>query len=86
VTRSGVTQSGLIVALLLVAGCVPLDGDHYYTRIACDPDTADCDGRLSTGCESRLDAPTSCGACGVVCPREQQCEAGACTEPSAPSE
>ncbi len=31
-------------------------------------ETEDCDGDPSNGCETRLDTPSDCGGCGVVCP------------------
>ncbi len=35
--------------------------------LECLPGRADCDDDWVTGCEASLVAPTSCGACGVVC-------------------
>ncbi|MEZ4404994.1 MAG: hypothetical protein R3A52_00690 [Polyangiales bacterium] len=34
----------------------------------CDAGYADCDGDVSTGCETRTDTATDCGACGNACP------------------
>ncbi len=50
-------------------------------QITCDPGFADCDGNGKNGCEASLNAPTSCGACGVVCSfphAAATCPAGAC--------
>ncbi|HEX4460387.1 MAG TPA: hypothetical protein VIA18_20560 [Polyangia bacterium] len=33
----------------------------------CAPNTADCDGDPTNGCETPIDTPTNCGACGRVC-------------------
>jgi hypothetical protein len=58
-----------------------IDGDHLYTRIACDAGTADCDGRLSTGCETDVTTRTDCGGCGVTCGDGQICATGTCMSP-----
>ncbi len=72
----------MLAALLTVAcGGSSLDGDHVYTRIACAPGTADCDGRLSTGCETNATTTTNCGACGVACAAGQVCATGTCRAP-----
>ena len=42
---------------------------------ACAAGTADCDGTLSTGCETNVDTdPDNCGGCGAVC------SSGSCTD------
>ncbi|MFO0647184.1 MAG: FG-GAP-like repeat-containing protein [Polyangiales bacterium] len=53
------------------------DGAHCPAQ--CPADTADCDGDVSTGCET-LTAfdPVNCGACGVVCRVGVPCLRGAC--------
>ncbi|TAK32439.1 MAG: hypothetical protein EPO40_02650 [Myxococcaceae bacterium] len=45
----------------------------------CGAGFADCNGGLADGCETALDSPTNCGACGLVCPRGGACVNGACT-------
>lgn len=69
-----------LLALALTACCSSssLDWDHIYTRIACEPMTADCDGRLSTGCETDTTTVTDCGGCGVVCAPGRRCVDGTC--------
>ncbi len=39
----------------------------------CAAGFADCDGNPGNGCEARLDAVTSCGACGTRCAAGQSC-------------
>ena len=39
----------------------------------CPPDTGECDGDTSTGCETDLTRPTSCGACESVCSPPAAC-------------
>ncbi|MEY4582487.1 MAG: hypothetical protein RL701_7190, partial [Pseudomonadota bacterium] len=45
---------------------------------ACDPGFADCDNNPANGCEADLKAPSTCGACGVVCPEGAPCINGKC--------
>lgn len=68
----------LAFALTACGASSSLDGDHLYTRIACEPGTADCDGRLSTGCETDTTTAHDCGACGAICEPGRQCVDGAC--------
>jgi hypothetical protein len=45
----------------------------------CLEGTADCDGRRTTGCETRIDRDVSnCGACGHVCAPGQRCVVSRC--------
>lgn len=47
---------------------------------ACDPDWADCDDDLTTGCEANLETDAlNCGTCGTICPDPLSCQAGECT-------
>jgi len=51
--------------------------------LGCHPGYADCDGNAANGCESALDSPGSCGACGRVCAADRPqasavCRAGQC--------
>lgn len=49
--------------------------------ITCDNGFGNCDGRIDNGCESRLDDPSSCGACGNNCHECREmatCNAGTC--------
>jgi hypothetical protein len=71
-------RAAALIAWLSACGASSLDGDHLYTRIACDEGTADCDGRLSTGCETDVTLPSACGGCGVVCAPGAHCVHGAC--------
>jgi hypothetical protein len=51
-------------------------------NVTCSPATADCDGKALNGCETNLNDPASCGACGVVCALPNAvaaCPAGECT-------
>ena len=57
--------------------------------IPCVAPSADCNHDAADGCESDLDLdPTSCGACGTVCPAKQNgkatCEGGVCASACAP--
>jgi MYXO-CTERM domain-containing protein len=59
------------------------------TSITCDPGFGDCDGRLDTGCESRLDDPSSCGACGNNCHECREmatCNSGTCEGKARPDD
>lgn len=72
-------RSALLTFTLSACGASSsLDGDHLYTRIACEPMTADCDGRLSTGCETDTTTVTDCGGCGVTCDPGRRCVEGTC--------
>ncbi len=62
-----------VALLLLFLGCHSNPGDRLYTPIDCDEGTADCDGSLSTGCESEASAEDCCGA---VCAPGQTCVGG----------
>jgi hypothetical protein len=44
----------------------------------CDQGLGDCDSSRENGCESDLNADTSCGACGNVCVGTSQCQDGSC--------
>jgi len=49
--------------------------------IACDPDFANCDSMMSTGCETSLLTTTDCGMCGRGCTRvnaSASCATGTC--------
>lgn len=52
--------------------CPFLGGEPKCTdglcSIECDADRANCDGDPSTGCETSLGSPASCGGCDVTCP------------------
>jgi hypothetical protein len=52
-------------------------------KVLCGPTFADCNGSAADGCEADLSSPSSCGACGVVCPALPHaaagCAAGACS-------
>ncbi|MBZ0118994.1 MAG: hypothetical protein K8H88_18505 [Sandaracinaceae bacterium] len=41
----------------------------------CQPGWGDCDGMVSTGCETRVDDAANCGACGIGCSTGQVCVA-----------
>jgi MYXO-CTERM domain-containing protein len=63
--------------------CQNINGtcDNVACTIACDATHADCNGRLSDGCESALDSASTCGQCGHNCHecREQAtCSSGTC--------
>src|SRR5690606_20887047 len=48
---------------------------------ACQPGWGNCDGDDANGCETRLDTLTDCGACGMMCTRdnaEASCATGTC--------
>lgn len=46
--------------------------------ITCKPNTADCNGNPTDGCETKLDTPMNCGACGKICGPQTMCQAGVC--------
>ncbi|HZO14765.1 MAG TPA: EGF domain-containing protein, partial [Polyangiaceae bacterium] len=41
----------------------------------CAPGTADCDAQPANGCETPIDTPTNCGACGNTCDANGTCAA-----------
>ncbi len=47
-------------------------------EMTCTPGYADCDGIPDNGCETSLNRPESCGACGVKCPGDEPCIEGKC--------
>lgn len=47
-------------------------------QIQCLPGWADCDGDAGNGCETWLDSPESCGACGRACYWPYVCSSGKC--------
>lgn len=45
----------------------------------CKPDTADCNGFLSDGCEAKLSTDSkNCGACKKACDNDEHCKEGKC--------
>ena len=73
----------VVLAALVSVGCSSVEawiGDRAYTPIACDPGVADCDGSLSTGCETNVASDARhCGACDHACAAGQHCVASVCT-------
>jgi len=71
-----------LLASLCLVGCAASGewiGDRAYTRIACDPGVADCDGLLHTGCETLVASDAAnCGACGHACGAGQACVGSVC--------
>ena len=58
----------------------PLPTDMYYGcstgecgHLKCNPFTANCDGKIATGCEIFLGSDDNCGACGHACDPGQAC-------------
>jgi hypothetical protein len=51
-------------------------------KLTCDANHADCDGKISTGCEADLNDVNNCGKCGNVCADDNadkiSCVAGEC--------
>ncbi|MFO0762990.1 MAG: DNRLRE domain-containing protein [Byssovorax sp.] len=51
-------------------------------QVTCGPNNADCDLDGTNGCETAIDTPQNCGACGVACPplphAQASCAGGAC--------
>lgn len=45
----------------------------------CDANWGDCDGDPDNGCETNLELPENCGACGLTCGAGQNCGTG-CNE------
>jgi hypothetical protein len=51
-------------------------------QIACPAGVGDCNGDPADGCETALDTPSNCGACGLACAlphASASCDGGACT-------
>jgi uncharacterized protein YceK len=44
----------------------------------CAPDTADCNGNATDGCETSLSSPQHCGSCTTACTVTQSCSASKC--------
>ncbi len=65
------------------AGPPPDAGQPQDAGRPCDPGFADCDGLAQTGCETPLDTPTDCGACGRACDPGLSCQNGACVDVAA---
>ena len=77
-TRVSATHCGACGRGCTVPGGVGACVASACTVDRCDAGRADCDGDLTTGCETMTDAnPRHCGGCGVVCP-SGVCAGGAC--------
>jgi YD repeat-containing protein len=49
---------------------------------ACDAGFGDCNGSAADGCETSLNTPASCGACGATCAAGELCIGGSCKSPA----
>ncbi|MEZ4409716.1 MAG: hypothetical protein R3A52_25075 [Polyangiales bacterium] len=77
-TRVSAQHCGACGRACAVPGGVGACVASVCTVDRCDAGRADCDGQLSTGCETTTDAnPLHCGACGVAC-ASGVCAGGAC--------